>query len=216
MRTVRFAAFAAIAVAASVGFNVRGADAADVPIYEIPQITQPSGLYVGLFAGWGWGDSVVSSFDPEVDGFVGGGLVGWELRRDGFLVGVEGDIGATGIEGVNTADSTSVEVNWLASLRLRAGADMGGFAVYGTGGVAFANMDAAITTAAPPSDTQTLTGYVIGAGMEAPLTESLAARLEYMYYDFNPSDFMIGGAAVQADLRLHVVRGALVYNFPVL
>jgi outer membrane immunogenic protein len=57
---------------------------------------------------------------------------------------------------------------------------------------------------------------VLGVGMEAALTENLAARLEYMYYDFNPSDFMIGGVAVQADLRLHTVRGALVYNFPLL
>jgi outer membrane immunogenic protein len=216
MKTIRLAVLATIAVAASVGFNVRGAVAADYPIYEIPEITQPSGLYAGLFAGWGWGDSVVSTIDPEVEGFLGGGLIGWELRRDNFLVGVEGDIGVAGIDGVNSAASTEVDVNWLASLRLRAGVDMGGFAFYGTGGVAFANMDAAITTAAPPSDRQTLTGYVLGVGMEAPLTENLAARLEYMYYDFNPSDFMIGGVAVQADLRLHTVRGALVYNFPML
>lgn len=213
MRTFRTAILATIAVAASVGFTVRGAAAADMPIYEIPPVYEPSGLYVGAFAGWGWGDSVVAAVDPEIEGFVAGGLVGWELRRGGLLVGVEGDIGATGIDGTNSVANTAVEVNWLASLRLRGGVDMDGFAVYGTGGVAFANMDAAITTATPPSDTQTLTGYVIGGGMEAPLTPNLAARLEYLYYDFNETDFMIGGGAVQADLRLHTVRGALVYNF---
>jgi outer membrane immunogenic protein len=216
MKPVRLAVLATIALAASVGFNVRGAAAADIPVYEIPQISQHSGLYAGLFAGWGWGDSVVSSVDPKADGLVGGGLVGWELRRDNFLVGVEGDMGYANIDGANKAASTTVDVNWLASLRLRAGVDMNGFAVYGTGGVAFANMEAAVTTASPPSDTQTLTGYVLGAGLEAPLTDSLSARLEYMYYDFNRSDFMIGGAAVQADLRLHTVRAALVYNFPIL
>jgi len=215
MKTVRLAVLATIAVAASVGFNVRGAVAADIPVYEIPQV-QPSGLYVGAFAGWGWGDSVVSSVDPKSDGFVGGGLVGWELRPGNFLVGVEGDFGGSGIKGVNSAASTKVDVNWLASLRLRAGVDLGGFTLYGTGGVAFANLDAAITTLSPPSDTATLTGYVLGAGIQAPLTQNLSARLEYMYYDFNPSDFMIGGGAVQADLRLHTVRGALVYSFPVL
>ena len=216
MKSARFVVFATIAVAASVGFNVRDAAAADMPVYEIPQIVQPSGLYVGVLAGWGWGDSVVAAIDPEVTGFYGGALAGWELRRDGFLVGVEGDIAATGIDGVNTTASTSVEINWLASLRLRAGLDIDGLAVYGTGGVAFVNMDAAISTSTPPSDTRTLTGFVVGGGIEAPLAENLAARLEYMYYELNPSDFMIGGVAVQADLRLHTVRGALVYNISLL
>lgn len=216
MKTARFAVLAIIAVAASVGFNVRGAAAADAPIYEIPQIPEPSGLYVGALAGWGWGDSVVSAIDPEVSGFYGGALIGWELRRGGYLVGVEGDIAATGIDGVNSAASTSVEVNWLASLRLRSGFDIDGFSIYGTGGVAFANIDAAISTSTPPSDSQTLTGLVVGAGIEAPLAENLAARLEYMYYDFNPSDFAIGTAAVQTDLRLHTVRGAVIYNISLL
>ena len=216
MKTARFVVLAAVAVAASATFDVRSASATDMPVYEIPQIVDPSGLYVGAFAGWGWGDSVVAAVDPDVEGFYGGALIGWELRRDNFLVGVEGAIAAAGIDGVNPAASTSVDVNWLASLRLRAGFRMDGFSAYATGGVAFANMDAAITTAAPPSDTATLTGYVIGGGISAPLAENLAARLEYLYYDFNPSDYMIGGVAVQGDLRLHTVRAALVYNINLL
>ena len=212
MNIARLVILTTIAAMASVGFNVRGADAADMPVYEIPDLMEPSGLYLDIFAGWGSGDSVVSNIDPEVDGLFGGVLAGWELRRGSFVIGVEGDIAAAGIEGVNTAASTSVEVNWLASLRLRAGVGAEGYEIYGTGGVALAGVDATISTATPPSDSATLTGIAVGAGIQAVISANSALRLEYMYYQFNPSDFMIGGGAAQTDLRLHTVRGALIYN----
>lgn len=216
MQTIRLVVLAATVLAASAGFGVRTASASDAPVYEIPEITDPSGPYVGAFVGWGWGDSAVAGVNSDVDGLLGGALIGWELRRDSFLVGVEGDIGATDINGTNTAGSTSVDVDWLASLRLRAGFRLDGLSAYGTGGVAFADMDATVSTAAPPSDSKTLTGFVVGGGVSAPLAENLAARLEYLYYDFNSSGYMIGGAAVQGDLRLHTVRAALIYDLSLL
>jgi outer membrane immunogenic protein len=213
MKFVRVVVLAAITVAASVGFNVRSAAATDAPVYGIPEIADPSGPYVGVFAGWGWGDSKVGAVKTDVDGLNGGALIGWELRRDNYLVGVEGDFAAAAIDGANGPGATRVDVNWLGSLRLRGGFNIDGISAYGTGGIAFANMDAAITTAAPPSDTATLTGFVVGAGIAAPLGENVAARLEYLYYDFNSSNYMIGGVAVRGDLHLHTVRAALIYNF---
>ena len=210
MNIVRLVALTTIAITASVGFNVRGADAADVPIFDVPE--EPSGAYVGIFAGWGDGNSVVSNIDPEVDGLVGGALVGWELRRGSFIVGVEGDIAGANIRGVNTAASLTVEVDWLASLRLRAGLGAEGYAIYATGGVALAGVETAISTVTPPSASETLTGYAAGLGIEFALSERSSARVEYMYYLFNPSDFSIGAGTSQTDLELQTVRAALIYN----
>ena len=133
MKTVRKFLLAAGAVAAMSGFNVPVANAADYPVYEVP-VVEPSGFYAGFFAGWGKGDSIISNIDPKVDGFLVGGLAGWELRRNGIVAGVEADIGYTNIEGVNVAASTTADVRWLGSARLRLGADISPmFTVYGTG-----------------------------------------------------------------------------------
>ena len=212
MKTVRKFLLAAGAVAARSGFNVPIANAADYPVYEVP-VVEPSGFYAGFFAGWGKGDSIISNIDPKVDGFLVGGLAGWELRRNGIVAGVEADIGYTNIEGVNVAASTTADVRWLGSARLRLGADISPmFTVYGTGGLGFANMKASVAAMTPSSDSANMTGYVLGAGIEASLMENLKGRVEYLYYNFNQSDFLIGPAA-QADLRLHTIRGALVYHF---
>ncbi|MBZ0228055.1 MAG: outer membrane beta-barrel protein [Bauldia sp.] len=212
MKTVRQFVFATCAAVAAAGFSTPAARAADMPVYEVP-VVEPSGFYAGIFAGGGWGDSVISNIDPEVEGFMFGGLAGWELRRGGVVAGVEADIAFTGIDGVNAPASTSADINWLASVRGRLGFDAGSMVtIYGTGGLAFAHMDASVATLTPSSDSSTLTGYTVGAGIEARLMENLSGRIEYLYYDFNQSDFVIGTAS-QADLRLHTVRGALVYNF---
>jgi outer membrane immunogenic protein len=212
MKTVRKFFLAAFAVAAMAGFSVPAAHAADMPVYEVP-VVEPSGFYAGIFAGGGWGDSVISNIDPEVDGFTFGGLVGWELRRDGVVAGVEADITFANIDGVNNAAQTAADIQWLASLRGRLGFDAGSsVTLYGTGGLAFARMEATVAAMNPSTDSSTLTGYVVGAGVEARLMENLSGRLEYLYYNFNQSDFVIGPAA-QADLRVQTVRAALVYHF---
>lgn len=212
MKTSRRIMMAACALAAFAAIDGRPATAADAPIYEIPDVYQPSGWYAGLFAAWGWGDSVVTNIDPHVDGFIGGGLVGWELRRDGFVVGAEADIGFASVDGVNAPAGTAVDVNWIGSLRGRLGYDGGIWTVYGTAGVAFAGMDATVNALVPPSGSATLTGLALGGGVEAMLWDNWAARLEYIHYSFDDADFAIGGGS-QADLRLSTVRGAVVYKF---
>lgn len=214
MNALRHLAAAACAVAVFAAHDARPADAADMPrIYEIPDAYQPSGFYAGLFAGWGWGDSIITNIDPKVDGFTGGALVGWELRRDGMVAGVEADVALTTVDGVNAPAGTTADVKWLASLRARLGFDGGLYTVYGTAGVAFARMEASVAALVPPSASATLTGLAVGAGVEAMLTEGLAGRLEYIYYVFDDRDFDIGPVGVQADLRLHTVRAALIYKF---
>jgi len=95
-----------------------GAMAADLPsrraapapaIAAVPLFTW-SGFYVGVNAGYGWGDSDnsffvpagtfatapgatgVVSFSDENDGFVGGAQVGYNVQFGSFVVGVEADL----------------------------------------------------------------------------------------------------------------------------
>jgi outer membrane immunogenic protein len=213
MKMARYFVLAALAATAGLGLGIRSGEAADIPVYEVPELVTPSGAYAGLFAGWGWGNTVVSNIDPEVEGFVGGALVGWELRGNGAVFGIEGDFGLTGADGVNTPMGTSADVEWLASVRARVGVERGGAVFYGTGGLAFAGVEAGINTLVPASDSQTLTGYAVGAGAQAGISDTLSARLEYLYYRFDDTNFGVGPVGIQADLRLHTVRAALIYNF---
>jgi outer membrane immunogenic protein len=101
----------------------------------------------------------VPDFDGRGDGFTGGGQVGFNWQINRVVVGVEGDFNAVPSKGsanftivlpatlVTTSATISInrhfETNWMATLRGRLGLTMGPrneFLIYGTGGVAFADM----------------------------------------------------------------------------
>jgi outer membrane immunogenic protein len=96
--------------------------------------------------------------------------------------------------GVLTLNSTTV---WLATLRGRIGYAWDRYLVYGTGGVAMGKVNSSInanclvggcaSSNAPQNTTgsfsNTNTGWVAGAGIEAMLTANWTARVEYLHVD---------------------------------
>lgn len=206
------------------------------------------GPYVGLQAGYIWGDADLSSWNTnpdddhafslngfDVDGFAGGIFAGhmWRVGND-ILLGIEGEGNwASADDKIINDDNpdylwgAKVEQEWDASLRLRAGKDMGDYMPYITGGIAWAGVDIHGFTDWDPGqfgpnqyddNDATLTGWTVGAGVEKNINENLHARIQYRYSDYGDETW--GIAAPPNDVNkgkieytAHMLTVGLSYRF---
>jgi outer membrane immunogenic protein len=155
-----------------------------------------------------------------------------------WLAGVEADLGLTnssktvngipgtvgGIPGLTAAaaanDSVTVKKTWDASFRGRFGYYVTPQTViYGTGGFALQHIEATVNCTAAgacglavapftASNSKTLLGWTLGAGVEVALTDRIVVRGEYRYADYGSFTSTYGTAANIAvtsdiDLRTH-------------
>lgn len=144
--------------------------------------------------------------DFDLDGAVVGLHVGWNRSRGRFVWGIEAEVTYLGVsdrafdpedessspfmDDGRATDNASVDVNWLASLRGRAGISSGRALFFATAGLAW--VDAEYTaqnldnTAADQGNVSLSgAGFVVGGGIEHALSNHLALRLEGLYYGFN-------------------------------
>jgi outer membrane immunogenic protein len=202
---------AAVALMSSVGF------AADLPMLEeAPAMIAPtpiasnwSGFYIGVHGGYGWGNADLDDDfnfgdneedffgDSDLEGPVLGGQLGINWQFSSFVLGVEGDASWSGIDDdedtfSDDADDFGVnaEVDWLASVRGRAGLAFDRFMVYGTGGVAFAEFSTDLEDASGifddgDDDGETEVGWVAGGGVEFLVTDNVSLGAEYLHYSFD-------------------------------
>lgn len=191
-----------------------------------------TGLYIGANVGYGWTDTDWSFTGSSLLGNRGGGgLLGaqlgynWQAGRTVF--GIEGDVATSWIDGTsscpNPAFNCSHDLTWTASLRGRLGFTVNDnrTLLYGTAGVAWADTkwstrDAATGAAFGSDFSTTQTGYVVGAGIEHMLTQNLSARVEYLYYGFDPVTAPAGTLDVgptKLDPSSQVVRFGLNLKF---
>ena len=193
------------------------ARAADVPVpspvYQDPNqdiSSEPewSGIYLGVLLGYTFGQSDV---DPgssvDVNGADGGVFAGYNFQANNWVVGVEADALLSGVEG--SGGGTSVDQEWAASLRLRAGYSLESFLLYGTGGLAVSGIELA---AGGAKDNETQLGWTVGAGIESLITDNVTARVEYRYSDYEDKVFSLGGPA-KADLTTNSVRAGVGVKF---
>ncbi len=193
--------------------QLSGVDAGAGPV-TVPPTTFPSGRFGG-----------------NNDGFMGGGQVGINAQTGGFVFGAEGDFdGVTNNNhgqttffslpptGLTTGSTVSVRnsssANWVATLRGRAGFAWGPTLVYGTGGVAWADLrDSARFTYAPTvtpavvaanpgvafgpfsnggSNSGVQTGWTAGGGVEFLATPNITVGAEYRHTQIGTGNGLIG------------------------
>lgn len=221
---MRFAAIVLSTVSAIALMN-SAAFAADlyIPVDEplVPEVAAESwsGAYVGVHVGYGWGEAVDDLDDVwtwDLEGFIAGGQVGFNHQIDGIVLGVEADLAWTGIEGpslfngVLNDEDYIASVNWMSTIRGRAGVDLDGFLVYGTVGLALAELQ--IEALGNDDSTETHVGYAIGVGVEKKITEDISLKAEYLYSDF-------GGVPHYDDpgypvsFNIHTVKAGLNFHF---
>ena len=226
MKNQLFVAAAALAIAMS------GAQAADLPVYQPPLAATPapaddwSGFYLGIHGGYGFGETEVSipgvpfATNYDIDGWLAGVQAGYNFQSGMWLFGVEADIAYSSIDGSytdpgNFAQTITTDIDWLATIRARAGLHYNQFMPYITGGVAFADVDHTMTPAGLATS-DTLVGWTVGGGVEAMFNPNWTAKIEYLYVDLEDVGFTFGAAAPSPgtfDDDFHVIRAGLNYHF---
>jgi outer membrane immunogenic protein len=251
-RFLSLSSISCVLVAAFLG----SANAADMsmPLKAPPMAPPPTsnwtGFYIGINGGAGWG-TAASSIDlsgltgftgvggtvpigsHELNGFLGGGQIGYNWQTGNVVLGVEGDGDWANISGtapcLEDVLSCSANVQWTADATVRLGVlPLSNLLVYVKGGAAWAGVNYNLsssgiltTTSISSSLTTTKTGGLLGFGTEYLFAPHWTAKIEYNYTDFGSSTntfVLTDGAAsvavpVQTTLQMHTVKAGVNYHF---
>lgn len=207
--------FAVLASAiAALGF-VSAAKAADMPVKApiVAPVTNWSGLYLGINAGYAWGTTNhTDNFGATSGSFnTSGGVLGvtygynWQFGR--YVIGFEGDFDYANINGslnagvpcsVNLGTTCFTNMKDFGTDRVRLGYDVNGWLLYGTAGIGYGEVNAGqspcgfVTVRAVPGGfvgggfscgDKWRIGWVAGVGVEKMFAPNWSAKLEYLHYD---------------------------------
>lgn len=242
----------ALLVAVSTLALAGAAHAADLVVIDEPVAVAPaahdwSGAYVGGSLGFGTGtvDWTGDFYDAGTDAFLFGtdgsfDISGWtvgvqagaNVQLDMFVLGVEGDISWANIAGEGAeidpqnapfASVPSSQLDWLGTLRGRAGVAVDQVLLYGTAGFAFAGGSMAITNLDGPGDDVsadiTATGWTAGVGAEVALDDNISVKAEYLYTSLTSDEQRFDIPAdtqyllTNSDIALHTFKVGLNFSF---
>lgn len=201
------------------------------PVVGLAPAYDWSGFYLGVFGGYGMGrgtstgvpSGTVDTF--TLSGGLLGALAGYNVQLGQFVLGLEGDVAWSGIAGgapcallpTSTCGGT---VNWLGTVRGRAGVALDGALLYVTAGIAAAGASASVTPPAPGSTgtfADTLVGYTVGGGAEVFVADNVSLKAEYAYVDLGPRQAPVGtlGAANAYDVKVvsHTAKVGANFHF---
>lgn len=226
MRTLGF-------LAAAAGLAVSGTQAADLIIDHPAAIEAAanydwSGLYVGAFGGYGWGDLVLTLDTPpaveipSVDGALAGVRLGANAQSGALVFGAEADLSKTWMsDGVSVpsvpADTEFLaKLEWLATATGRVGYAADTALFYGKAGLAAGEVEVTETPPVGPagSASNVALGWTAGLGVEFALEENFSVGAEYDYVALQGSLDM-PGLLVDPDHEqtAHIVTFGVNYGF---
>jgi len=149
----------------------------------------------------------------DTDGFLGGGQIGYRFQSGAFVLGAVTDIQGGDLSGDKTTSLTvtgasnasvkySQEIGWYGTVRALAGVTAApSLLVYATGGLAYGQVEDKFNISwteprTPPvtfspslKDSETRTGWTVGAGAEYALSKGWSVSAEYLYVDLGSSNF---------------------------
>lgn len=169
-----------------------------------------TGFYVGAHAGYAFsGDAVYTyteagNFEPagrprptDLEGFIGGGQIGFNYQMGGLVLGIDGTYSAGSLKDTLLENPlptgndyrTNTSLNYLATASGRAGLAFNWLLVYAKGGVAFTTVDFDASfingsTRTSISNDFDRTGLVAGGGLELALSRNWTFGIEYAHMDF--------------------------------
>jgi high affinity Mn2+ porin len=216
---------------------------APLPAIAADPVAPRSGFYFGGHVGYMFGTANATLGDPTGNASGGiasaGGVTGYGAFFGGvqagyeqyfasrLMLGVELDASFPSAQDLSqvlsyraTGTGTANEqLEYLASLRGRAGYAMGSWTPFVTGGIAWASTRYSrtdLTTGnedANPSNIRL--GYVAGAGVDYRLDQRWSARAEYLYTNLGLTGFAFASAPARYDSQydLHRFRVGLNYKF---
>ena len=163
-----------------------------------------TGAYAGVHGDVKWRKvGVMGSEDIDLNHSPGiGGYIGYNQEIYGPVVGglevMGGYSGQSASKGGYTA-----EQSWEASLRARMGYALEQNLFYGLAGL---NTSRVTVSNGGSSDTNWMTGWTVGAGIERQLTENITGRIEYDYSRYGKTEFQTAGPNRDVDLTDHGIK----------
>ena len=200
------------------------------PVREGPYNWQ--GLYLGVNAGYGWGNDNAASFSAfggssgaiNPSGWFGGGQVGYNAQFNSLVLGLEADLQAadisdtTGLAGGAFTQATT-DIEWFSTVRGRIGYAAGPALLYFTGGWAFADVNASVTSTNGVGSTVSMSsddiqsGYTLGGGIEWAFAPNWSLKSEYLYVDLGKETWSSPVGTYSTDTDFHTARVGLNYRF---
>jgi outer membrane immunogenic protein len=201
--------------------DASAARAADIslPLYRpSPVITTYgwAGCYLGLEGGGAWGTSqheatnagpfsgmpITGNFG--ISGTAVGGTAGCNLQSGDFVFGVENDLSWTDTNGgayenlpFDPFAFSQTKMNWLDTLRGRAGIASDRWFGYLTAGAAFAGTTINVCNGfGCVGDSRDRIGWTLGAGVEYALIDNWTVKLEYLYANFGAPTYLGSGSTL--------------------
>jgi len=147
--------------------------------------TNWSGFYIGAMGGY----AAEATSDPlAIKGGFAGGTLGYNWQFGTVVAGLEIDGAWADISRTATAVgiTASDKLQALSTIRGRVGMAFDQVLLYGTGGFALADEKVSATALGITlSDSQTRTGWTIGAGLEWMFAPRWSLKAEYLYRRFD-------------------------------
>jgi outer membrane immunogenic protein len=178
------------------------------------------GPYVGAHIGYstlGTSNSVevgpAQSWDQDGDGWLGGILLGYNMEFEKFVLGFEADAAFGKVSESETRPGLGqiqITDHGQHTFRIRAGLPTSIGLLYATGG--FALSDIWIRSPAG-GDENFHTGFVVGAGFEHKVTDSISLRAEYLYANYGDQDFDLGPNTLETEFDSHRLRAGVSWYF---
>jgi outer membrane immunogenic protein len=214
------------------------AQAADMRVKAPPAPPPPpppfswNGFYIGGELGGAFANGTISdslfglSVSTNHDGFLGGGVVGFNYQVSNVVWGVEGDFDGTSLSvtgnGIPTALGTlqaSANTDWIASLTGRIGFASDRVLYYVKGGGGWVRNTASIsnlTTNASVSASNSRGGWLIGGGLEWAFESNWSTKIEYDYLALNSfswNSVLFPGETFTASRNISMVKAGLNFRF---
>jgi outer membrane immunogenic protein len=179
--------------------------AADMPVPQAAPVPPPTyfpayynwtGIYLGANGGYGFGQSRwsvagVSSGNFSTNGFLAGGTLGANYQTGSYLVGFEGDIDWSNVQGSTSAATCATlgapgatcqtKNTWLGTARARVGYAFDRLLVFGSGGAAFGGLQPVLNPGVVVFNPTPQLGWTAGAGVEYAFTDAISAKVEYLF-----------------------------------
>jgi outer membrane immunogenic protein len=150
------------------------------------------------FAGYfGAGGNGFPNLSPS--GFVGGGQVGCDVQVNTWVFGAVADFQGAGVDAsasahvtppsfVASTQSLSESLDFLGTVRGRAGVALNNWLLYASGGLAYGQARSTLTFSSTTmdysgSDSDTRVGWVLGAGIDYAITSHWILGVDYLHYD---------------------------------
>jgi outer membrane immunogenic protein len=190
-----------------------------------------NGFYIGAHVGAGWG-TIESEFtavgfpiaSAAVNGFLGGGQIGYNLQSGIVVFGVEADASWSNITGTTPciiAASCQRDIDFLGTITGRVGVTADRALIYVKGGAAWAHIEHEVSALGIPqtSADKTVWGWTVGTGVEYAITGNWSAKIEYNFMDFGKNTLSFaapipgGGIDVETTSYVHAVKFGVNYRF---